>query len=196
MLSYNEIKERKYIVLDDDPYEVLFSQVSRKQAQKPTNQTKLKNLINGSVIERNFHASEKVKEADISKTKVEYIFNKFNRQLNENEYWFVNPKDKSDRFNLPIKLVEDKVKYIKTNSEVEILMFDNGEEEIPIGIKLPIKVELKVTEAPPAVKGNTATGATKQVTLETGLVVNTPLFINESDIIRVNTETGEYIERA
>jgi elongation factor P len=83
------------------------------------------------------------------------------------------------------------MKFIKENSEIIALIFD---DEV-ISIKIPIKAELKVTEAPPAVRGNTAQGANKQVTLETGAVVNAPIFINEGDIIKVNTETGEYAER-
>ena len=84
------------------------------------------------------------------------------------------------------------MKFIKENSEVDSLLFN---DEI-IGIKIPIKVELKVTEAPPAVRGNTATGANKQITLETGLVVNAPIFIEEGEVVVVNTDKSEYIERA
>ena len=85
----------------------------------------------------------------------------------------------------------DQIKFVKEQSDVTALVWN---DEI-IGIQTPIKVELKVTEAPPAVKGNTAQGGSKQVVLETGAVINTPLFINEGDIVRVNTETGEYVER-
>ena len=82
-------------------------------------------------------------------------------------------------------------KFIKPNTMLEVLSW----KEKQIGLKLPIKVELKVTEAPPAVRGDTSKGGTKQITLETGATINAPLFINEGEIIRVNTETGEYVER-
>lgn len=181
MLDYNEIKLRKYIILDGIPYEVVSSQVSRKQANKPTNQTKLKSLIDGKVIQKNFHSSEKVKEADIEKRKIKYLYN------NKGEFWFCEENNPSQRFSLSEDVIEG-AKFMKENSTVDAKLF---EEEI-IGISLPIKVQLEVKEAPPAVKGNTATGADKLVTLETGVVVTVPIFIKEGDILEINTETGEY----
>lgn len=181
MLSYNEIKVRKYIILDGTPYEVIASQVSRKQANKPTNQTKLKSLIDGRVIQKNFHSSEKVEEADIDRKKIKYLYN------NKGEFWFCEENDPSQRFNLPEDVI-DGADFMKENSIVDAKLFN---EEI-IGVSLPIKVELKVKEAPPAVKGNTATGANKQVTLETGAVVTVPIFIEEGELVEINTETGEY----
>lgn len=192
MLSYNEIKERKYIVLDNQPYEVLNSHVFRKQQRKPVNQTKLRNLVTGSVRAETFHSTDNVEEADLDKKKIKYLFKKPDRQNDTTEYWFCEIDDPSQRFQLPENVIGDSIKYIKENSEVDALLFN---EEI-IDIKVPIKVKLKVTEAPPAVKGNTATGANKQVTLETGLVVNAPIFINEGDILVINTEKNEYVERA
>jgi elongation factor P len=88
-------------------------------------------------------------------------------------------------------MIGTQVKFLKENSDVDAMLFD----DIVIGVTLPIKVELKVTEAPPAVKGNTANGANKQITLETGAIVNAPIFIQEGEIVRINTETGEYVER-
>lgn len=192
MLNYNQIRDRAYIVLDGDPYEVLEFQISRKQAQKPVNQTKLRNLLTGNVKQHTFHTSDTVKEADIEKSKITYSFQKFNRQNKEMEYWFYKDGNKGDRFQLEESLVGDKIKFIKENSDVDALLFN---DQI-IGISLPMKVNLKVTEAAPAVKGNTATGATKSVKLETGLEVFTPLFINEGDIITIKTENNEYVERA
>ncbi len=185
MLNYNEIKIRKYIILDGIPYEVIASQVSRKQANKPTNQTKLKSLLDGRVIQKNFHSSEKVKEADIEKKKIKYLYN------NRGEYWFCEENDPSKRFPLPEDIIAG-ADFMKENSLVDAKYF--GEDII--GISLPIKVQLKVTEAPPAVKGNTATGATKIVTLETGATITTPLFIEEGETVEINTETGEYTGRA
>lgn len=191
MLDYNQIKERAYIVLDGEPFEVLDSQVSRKQKQKPVNQTKLRNLLSGSVKQHTFHASDKAQQADITKKKVTYIFNKYDRQSEETEYWFIEGNDKSNRFSLSQSLVEGKIQWIKEQGEVDALCF---EDEV-IGITLPIKVQLKVTESEPAVKGNTATGATKRVTVESGAIVEVPLFIKEGDIISIKPETGEYTER-
>jgi elongation factor P len=192
MLNYNQIKERKYIILGDEPFEVLTSQVTRKQASKPVNQTKLKSLITGSVRAHTFHNSDVVREADISKEKYIFSFNKFNRQTNEDEYWFFKTGDKSHRVAIDFNLIEDKIKFLKPNMEIDALIFD----EKVIGIKLPIKMSYKVKSAPPAVKGNTATGANKQIKLETGLVVNAPIFIEEGEEVIINTESGEYVERA
>jgi len=185
MLSYNEITPRTYIVLDGEPYEVITSQVSRKQANKPVNKTKVKNLTTGRVIEKVFHVSDKGEKADIENRKIKYLYS------NRGEYWFADPDNPKDRFNLPEDVVGNMSDFVKENSLVDALVFNDK----TIGIKIPIKVELVVKEAPPAVKGNTATGATKQVTLETGMVTNVPLFINEGDIISINTDTGEYTAR-
>ncbi|MBU3968854.1 elongation factor P [Patescibacteria group bacterium] len=185
MLEYNEIKERKYIEFEGEPYEVLSSHVFRKQQRKPVNTTKLKNLITGRVVEYSFHQSEKVQEADLEIKKIKYLY------TNKNEYWFCEEKDPSKRFTLLENIVDSRIKFIKQNSPINALIF----KEKIIGLKLPIKVELKVKEAPPAVRGNTAQGATKLIVLETGATITAPLFVNEGDIIEINTESGEYTKR-
>jgi elongation factor P len=191
MLDYNEVRERKYIILDGDPYEVLESHVSRKQQRKPVNQTKLRNLISGSTRQHTFHYADTVAEAEINKQNVVYLFNKPNRQAGTTEYWFCDVKDRSKRFEVAGSVLGDKIKFMKEGSEIAAQLFD----EKVIGIELPVKVELKVVEAPPNVKGNTASGADKKVVVETGAVVTTPVFVQEGDVIRVNTETGDYVER-
>ncbi|MEY4602279.1 MAG: hypothetical protein RL292_220 [Candidatus Parcubacteria bacterium] len=185
MLEYNEIVERKYIVLDGTPYEVIDSHVFRKQQRKPVNATKLKNLISGKMTEQSFHVSEKVEEAEIDKKDVKFLF------ANKGEYWFCEIEDPSKRFKIEEEMIGIGAKFMKANSIISLLMF----REKIIGVKMPVKVELKVTEAQDATKGNTAQGATKSVTLETGATVFVPMFIKEGEIIRVNTDTGEYAER-
>jgi elongation factor P len=191
MLEYNEIKEGKIIVWDGQPHEVLNSHVFRKQQRKPVNATKIKNMLTGRVAEISFGSSEKAEEADISNRPAIYLYK------SKDDVWFCDPQDKSKRFSLKEALVGDKIKFIKTNSEIELIIYtDEDEEETTIGIKVPIKVELRVTDAPPSIKGSTMTGGNKVVTLETGATVNAPLFINTGEVIKVNTTTGEYIERA
>lgn len=185
LLEYNEITEKKYIVLDGSPYEVISSHVFRKQQRKPVNATKLKNLITSKVTEYSFHQSEKVEEAEIESRKVKYLYN------NRGEWWFSDPEKPSERFKITEEQVGHQGRFLKANSVVEQLLFD----EKPMGFKMPISVELKVIEAPPNIKGDTATGGNKTVTLETGTTINVPMFVNEGDIIRINTETGEYRER-
>lgn len=186
MLDYSEITERKYIVFNGEPWEVLTSHVFRKQQRKPVNATKLKNLITGKVTEQSFHVSEKVPEAEIDSKEAKYLY------ANKGEYWFCDPKNPADRFQLSETIMGQRGKFLKTNSIIEVLSF----EDTTIGIKMPIKVELKVIEAHPAVKGNTAQGGTKTVKLETGAEIQVPMFIKEGEVVRVNSETGEYAERA
>ncbi len=185
MLEYNEIVERKYIVLDGAPYEVLSSHVFRKQQRKPVNATKLKNMITGKVTEYSFHQSEKVDEAEIDSKEIKYLYN------NKGEYWFSDPNDPSKRFGIKKEIVGKQAEFLKPNSIITQLLF--GDQTI--GFKFPIIVELKVTEAPPNIKGDSATGGGKVVTLETGATITAPLFVNEGDVIRINTDTGEYKER-
>ncbi len=190
MLEYNEIKERKIIIYEGQPYEVIHSHVFRKQQRKPVNATKLKNLITGRVAEISFGSSEKAEEADITHREALYLY------IAKGEVWFSDPKDKSKRFFVKEDIVGDKIKFIKSNSEVELIIFtDEKDNEQVIGIKIPIKVELLVKEAPPAIKGASVTGGNKVATLETGAHVNVPLFVEAGEKIRVNTETGEYVER-
>lgn len=185
MLEYNEIVQKKFIELDGAPYEVLASHVFRKQMRKPVNQTKLKNIITGKVTERSFGAAEQAEEADLSTKEIKYLYQ------NREEYWFCEVNDPSKRFSLTEEQVGEQGKFMKQNSFAEALIF----EERLIGLRIPVKVELAVAEAAPAVKGNTVQGGVKQITLETGAELNVPMFVNQGDIIRVNTETGEYVER-
>ena len=192
MLEYNEILKGKVILVGDEPYEVLDAHVFRKQQRKPVNQTKLRHLITGKVTEQAFHVSEKVQEADLSTKSVKYLYAKQGLPAGrQGEQWFCDEKNQADRFMLSAETIGTGGNFMKPNMLVEALVFD---EQI-IGIKIPIKMELKVTDAPPAVRGNTSQGGSKLITLETGTILNAPLFINEGDIVRINTTTGEYVER-
>jgi elongation factor P len=185
LLEYNEITEKKYIVLDGAPYEVITSHVFRKQQRKPVNATKLKNLMTGKVTEYSFHQSEKIEQAEIDEREVKYLYN------NRGEWWFAEMDDPSKRFKITEEQAGPQGKFLKANTIVTQLLF----KEQPMGFKMPITAELKVTEAPPNIKGDSAAGGNKVVTLETGATINAPLFVNEGDVIRINTETGEYRER-
>ncbi len=185
MLEYNEIKERKCIIFDNEPYEVLSSHVFRKQMRKPVNATKLRNVISGRVIEHSFSAQDKAEEAEIENKSVKFLY------VNKGEWWFCESEDPSKRFKLSEAVLGEARKFIKPNSVIDAKVFEDN----VFGIDMPIKVELKVTDAPPAVRGDTAKGGNKIITLETGATLNAPMFINEGDVVRVNTETGEYVER-
>ncbi|HEY4518279.1 MAG TPA: elongation factor P [Candidatus Paceibacterota bacterium] len=185
MLDYSEVKPHKFIVLEGVPYEVLASHVFRKQQRKPVNDTKLRNLITGKVAEISFHQSEKVEEAELDTRTVKFIYQ------SKGEYWFCEQNDPAKRFELSSDVIGEPGKFLKANMLVDLLEFQGK----LLGVKLPIKVELKVKEAPPSIRGNTAQGGNKVVILETGAEIGAPLFVNEGDTIVVNTETGEYVSR-
>ncbi len=187
MLEYNEITIGKFIIFQDEPWEVLEAHVFRKQQRKPVNATKLKNLITGRVTEYSFHVSDKAEEAELESKEIKFIY----ANPAKNEYWFHDSKDQAKRFALTAEQIGNGVKFLTKDTLAKAIVFD----ERIIGVKMPIKMELKVVEAPPSTKGNTAQGGNKVVKVETGASVNTPLFINEGDVIVINTETGDYVSR-
>ncbi len=185
MLEYNEILPKKVILLEGEPYEVLDAHVFRKQMRKPVNQTKLRHLITGKVTEQAFHQSEKAEEADLSLKPIKYLY------TNRSEWWFASPENPAERFKLSAETVGPGSQFLKPNSVLDANLFNDK----IISLRIPIKVDLLVKEAPPAVKGNTVQGGTKQIVLETGAMVQAPLFVNGGDVVRVNTELGTYVER-
>lgn len=184
-LGVNELKSKTFFIYEDQPYIVLETHHLKMQQRRPTVQVKMKNLINGKVLERNFAQSDVFEEADVEKQRVKCLYGY------RGQYWFVNEKDPSKRFELSEEILGDSTKFLKANTVLEAVAFEGK----IITVELPVKMEFKVIEAPPTVKGNTAQGGVKQVKIETGATVNAPLFINEGDIIRINTEAGEYVER-
>jgi len=191
MLEYNEIREKKIIIYNDEPCEVVESHVARTQQRKPQNQVKLKSLISGKTFAATFHVSDMADEADITKKEVTFLYE------NKGEYWFCDPTDKSNRFKLDATLLDGTEKFLKTNSNVTALVWtDEDDEEKIIKLALPIKMNFKVKEASPAVRGDTAKGGNKTVILENGTTINVPMFIQEGDTLVINTETGDYVERA
>lgn len=184
-LSYSEILPKKVIIFHDEPCVVLSAHVFRKQQRKPVNNTKLRGLKSGRVIEQTFHQNETADEADLEKKTITFIFNK------GDAYWFHTAGTPSDRFTLSGDIIGEQTRFLLPKSDYDALVY---EDEI-IGITFPIKVDLRVREAMPAVKGNTSSGAEKIITLETGAEISVPMFINEGDLVRVNTETGTYAER-
>jgi elongation factor P len=188
-LDYDEIKPRKFILVDGQPYEILDSHVARTQKRKPQNQVRMRNLLNGKVIPGTFHASDTAEEADISKREALFLFQ------NKGEFWFCDPKDRSKRFQISEDVIGDASRFLKDNTLVDTKIFEYDDEEQVIGVTLPIKMNFKVKDAPPSMKGNTAAGGGKLVTIETGAQITTPLFIEAGETIVVNTDTGEYVER-
>ena len=185
-LGVNELKQKTFFIYEGQPYVVLTTHHLKMQQRRPTVQVNMRNLINGKVLERNFAQSDVFEKADVERQRVKYLY------AHRDQYWFCQENNPSQRFELSQDILGDSTKFLKSNTVLEAISFESK----IITVELPVKMEFKVTEAPPAIKGNTAQGGVKQVKIETGATVNAPLFINEGDIIRINTETGEYVERA
>jgi elongation factor P len=185
-LGVNDLKPKTYFIYEDQPCMVLETHHLKMQQRRPVVQTKFRNLLSGKHLERNFAQSDVFEEADIARTEVKFLYG------HRDEYWFADPKDPSKRFKLDEELIGDQAKFLKPNTILEALSWNDK----VITITLPIKMQFTVVEAPPGIKGDTAQGGVKQVKLDTGATVNAPLFVNEGDQIIVNTETGEYVERA
>jgi elongation factor P len=189
-LEYSEIREKKIIIHNDEPCEVMESHVARTQQRKPQNQVKLKSLISGKTFAATFHISDMADEADIEKKEITFLYE------NRGEFWFCLPEDKSKRFKLDESLMGNTSKFLNPNGNVTALIWTNeDDEEKIIKITLPIKINFKVKDAPPAVRGDTSKGGNKVITLENGTTLNAPMFINEGDTVSINTETGDYVER-
>lgn len=185
MLGINEIKSGKNIILDGTPFAVLYHEHSKTGRAGAVLRTRLKNLATGAVLEKTFQGAEQLEEADISKGKAQFLYR-------EGEQFAFMDNVSYEQFSLAAEALGHAVDYLIEGTEIVVLYFNNN----PINIELPIKMKLKVTEAPPGIKGNTVSTGGKVVTLETGLKISTPLFVNEGDTIIVNTERGEYVSRA
>lgn len=185
MLSYTDLTKGVMFVMDGDPYEVLEMHFLRMQQRKAVVQTKIRNLMTGKVLDRNFQASDAFEETEVEKKPANFIY------AHRDQYFFVRDNDQKNRFSIPAEMIGETRQFLKPNTKVELLMF--GEKII--SVKLPIKMDFEVVEAPPAIKGNTAQGGTKVVELEGGAKISAPLFINAGDIVRINTDTGSYVER-
>lgn len=185
MLSYSELGKGKLFILDGEPYEVLESSFLRMQQRKAVVQAKIRNLINGKVISRTIHPSESFEEAEIDKKEAVFLFS------HRGQFTFHDPTDPKNRFLIDENTIGEKSKFLKSNLLITLLYF----RDKIINVSLPIKIDYKVIESPPNIKGSTASGSGKTVTLENGLEIYVPMFISEGDIVRINTETVEYVER-
>ena len=186
MLKMNDIKIGTFCRINNEPYVVLSTQHVQMGRGGAVLRTKLKNLLTGNVFERTFKSGDSVGETDIAKVKANYLYS-------DADFAHFMEIETYDQFNIAKTVLGDKAAYLKEDTEVEILKFDDR----PININLPPKMTLKVAQTADAVRGDTAQGnITKEATLENGLIIKVPHFIRQDDYIIVNTETGEYAERA
>ncbi len=185
MISVNEFKTGLTIEVDGDLFTVIDFQHVKPGKGAAFVRSKLKNLRNGNTVERTFRAGENVGRAHIENREMQYLY------ASGSEHTFMDTET-YDQIALPVKQLEWELNFLKENMLINIMSYQG---EI-LGINLPNSVELKVVETEPGIKGNTATGATKSAKVETGLNVQVPLFINEGDVLLIDTREGKYISRA
>ncbi len=185
MLTINDLKNKMIVMVDGAPYQLLEVKHLHVGRGGSSVQTKIRNLLTGQTFARNFKPADTFAEADIEKREIVFLYS------HRGEYVFTAKGKPAERFTLTADKLGEAVQWLKPQTPVTALFL----EETAVAVSLPIKMDFKVIEAPPGIKGDTATGGTKSVVIETGTKIQTPLFVNEGDIIRVNTETGEYAER-
>ena len=184
MLSISDIRVGTIFKYKGAPYKALSVNHSKQARGGAVLQTKIKNLITGNVLEKNFKPADKFEEADIIRRKANFLYR-------DGEKYYFMDEESYDQFFIEKDKLGGKEFFLRDSLPVDILYF----EERLIDIELPPKVNLKVVEAPEGVRGDSTGNVTKTVELETGYKLNVPLFIKEGDKVRINTETGEYVER-
>jgi elongation factor P len=185
MLGITDLKNGTIFEDGGQPWQILEYQHTKMGRGGAVLKTKIRNLVTGSVIDKTYKGSDKLQPVQLERKNAQYLYK-------EGSYYVFMDNETYDQFNLDAKIIGDTPKYIKEGESVQLQFYKGS----PINIDLPVKVTLKVTEAMQADKGNTATAASKPITLETGLTINGPMFINEGDSVVVDTRTASYVERA
>ncbi len=173
-----------FIAVRDEPYRVVSAQHTKMGRGGGILKAKIKNLITGSIIEQTFKDSDRIEEADLSHSQVQFLYR-------DGDSFYFMDNQTYDQFELRRDLLGGAADLLKDGSMVDILSFRGK----PIGVNLPPKVDLAVTYTEPTVAGNTVSNVMKNATIETGAVIKVPLFVKNGDLIKINTETGEYVER-
>ncbi|MBU1167728.1 elongation factor P [Patescibacteria group bacterium] len=184
MISTSDFEKGVAIIYKDEPHQIVTADFVFPGKGQAFVKTRLKNIKTGNVLENVFKSGETVEEADVSESKVVYLYN------DDQGYHFMDNQNYNQQ-SIASDIVGKRADFLKENEEVKGLFLDDG----LFDIELPFKMVYNVTEAPPGIKGDTAGTANKLVTVETGAKISVPLFIKEDDQVRVNTETGEYVER-
>lgn len=185
MISVNDFKNGLTIEVDGELWRVVEFQHVKPGKGSAFVRSKLKNLRTGAVQEKTFRAGEKVNQAQIDRKKMQYLY------ADGDNYVFMDTNT-YEQLELPSAQIQEELKYLKENMIVSIIMF--GAETL--GVELPNTVDLEVKETEPGIKGDTQSGGSKPATMETGLVVQVPFFVNEGDMLTINTVDGTYISRA
>ncbi len=184
MISTSEFKKGVKMELSTTPFVIIDFQHVKPGKGPAFVRTKLKNLITGKVIDRTFRSGEKVQEADVEQRSMQYLYK-------DGSDFILMDNETFDQIAIPEETVGDDAKWMLEEAIIDVLIYKGN----PVTIELPAFLELVITETDPGVKGDTAQGGSKPATLETGAVVNVPLFVGEGETIRVDTRTGDYMER-
>ncbi len=184
MIDVNALRKGVTFTLDGELYKVIDYQHHKPGRGKAVIRTKIRNLRTGATIEKNFISGDRVEDIRLDHRTVEYLYN-------DGDFYYFMDVETFEQFPLPDAVLEDAKPYLVENTEIELSSYE-GE---PLDVELPTTVDLKVVEAPPGFAGDTAQGATKEVTLETGLKIQVPLFVNEGDVLRIDTRDGRYVTR-
>ena len=183
-MQYTELRKGTKIIIDNEPWVVAEYEFMRMQQRKATVKCTLKNLITGKVLHKTFQPSDNIEEAGLEHRNTEFLYR-------QGDMFAFMDKDNFDQFEMSLEQLGDVVNFLKEGLVVSVMYFQGK----PVTVELPAKVELRVTETPPGVRGDTATGGSKKAKLETGVSISVPLYIEEGELIKVNTETGEFVER-
>jgi elongation factor P len=185
MLTHTDLKKGVQFIYENQPWEVLEAEAMKMAQRRPVIQSKIRNLIDGRVQEKNFQQGDIFNEADLEKKDIKFLYQ------TKGQYFFCEINDQSKRFSFSEAQIGNQAKYLRPNEVVIGIVF----EDKIINFRLPIKVQLKVKESAPGVKGDRAQGGTKSAILESGAEIQVPLFVEEGDTIEINTESGEYVKR-
>ena len=184
MLNISDLQIGTFLVYNGAPHQVIFREHSKLGRGGAILRSKIKNLLTGGIVDITFKGSDKLEEAEMSRSKATFTY------ADAGKYNFMDSAT-FEQYELSKEQIGTQADFLKDGVEVDVLSWNSK----PINIALPFKVDLKVVEAPPAIKGNTAGAVTKIVVLETGAHINAPIFIKQGDLVKVNTQTGEYVER-
>ncbi len=183
--STSQFKSGLKVILDRDPCSIIENQFVKPGKGQAFNRVKLRNLLNGRVLEKTFKSGETIEAADVHVTPMQYLYS-------DGEQWHLMVPDTFEQYAASQAAMGEAVKWLKEEDSCEVTLW-NGQ---PISIQMPPFVTLKVEETDPGLKGDTSSGGSKPATLETGAVIRVPLFIKEGELLKIDTRTGEYASRA